>query len=50
MNKNVIVNITFFCPAQLVSLIKELHRNITEMESTKYDTEIKIRRQDYEVF
>lgn len=35
--------------AQLVALCKELHKNIVEMENSKYDLEMKIRKHDYEL-
>ena len=35
--------------ASLVSLCKELHRKISEAEEAKYDMEMKIRKNDYEV-
>jgi hypothetical protein len=35
--------------AQLVSICKELHRQITEGEEGKYDMEFNIRKRDYEV-
>ena len=35
--------------AQLVSLCKDLHKQITEQEEERYNTEMKIRKQDYEV-
>jgi len=35
--------------AQLVSLCKDLHKQITEQEEERYATEMKIRKQDYEV-
>ena len=35
--------------AQLVSICKDLHRQMAEAEEAKYDLEFKIRRQDYEV-
>ena len=35
--------------AQLVSICKDLHRQIAEAEEGKYDLEFKIRRQDYEI-
>ncbi len=35
--------------ANLVSICKDLHRQMTEAEEAKYDLEFKIRRQDYEV-
>jgi len=35
--------------AQLVSICKDLHRQIAEAEEAKYDLEFKIRRQDYEI-
>jgi hypothetical protein len=35
--------------ASLVSLCKELHRKISEAEEAKYDMEMKIRKNDYEI-
>ncbi len=35
--------------AQLVSICKDLHRQITEGEEGKYDIEFNIRKRDYEV-
>jgi hypothetical protein len=35
--------------ATLVSLCKELHKGIVDMENNRYDLEMKIIRQDYEV-
>jgi hypothetical protein len=35
--------------AALVSLCKDLHKQIAESEEAKYDMEMKIRKQDYEV-
>lgn len=35
--------------AQLVSLCKDLFKNITQAEENKYDMEIKIRKQDYDI-
>jgi hypothetical protein len=35
--------------AQLVSLVKEFYKQLTDTEETRYDFEMKIRRQDYEV-
>ena len=35
--------------AQLVSLCKDLHKQITDQEEERYATEMKIRKQDYEV-
>jgi hypothetical protein len=35
--------------AHLVSLVKELHKQLTDTEETSYDLEMKIRKQDYEV-
>lgn len=35
--------------AHLVSICKDLHKQIAEAEEMKYDMEFKIRRQDYEV-
>jgi hypothetical protein len=36
--------------AQLVSLCKDLHKQISDQEEERYNTEMKIRKQDYEVF
>ena len=35
--------------AQLVSLCKDLHKQIVDQEEERYATEMKIRKQDYEV-
>lgn len=35
--------------AQLVSICKDLHKQIADTEEAKYDLEMKIRKQDYEV-
>jgi len=35
--------------AQLVSICKDLHKQITEQEEFKYDQELRIRKQDYEI-
>lgn len=35
--------------AHLVSLVKDLHRQLTETEEQRYEVEMKIRRFDYEV-
>jgi len=35
--------------AQLVSICKDLHRQIAEQEEAKYDLEMKIRKQDYDI-
>lgn len=35
--------------ASLVSLVKDLHRQLDTGEDSRYDLEMKIRRQDYEV-
>jgi len=35
--------------ANLVSICKDLHKNITDAEELKYDLEMKIRRQDYDI-
>jgi hypothetical protein len=35
--------------AHLVSLVKELHKQLLETEEARYDMEMKIRKQDYDV-
>ena len=35
--------------AHLVSLVKDLHKQLTDTEESRYDLEMKIRKQDYEV-
>ncbi len=35
--------------ANLVSFVKDLHKQLTDTEESRYDLEMKIRRQDYEV-
>ena len=35
--------------ANLVSLVKELHKQLAETEESAYDYEMKIRKQDYDV-
>jgi troponin I, cardiac muscle len=35
--------------AQLVSICKDLHKQIADQEEAKYDFEMKIRKQDYEI-
>ena len=35
--------------AHLVSLVKELHKQLAEHEEAFYDLEMKIRKQDYDV-
>ena len=35
--------------ASLVSLVKDLHKQLNTGEESRYDLEMKIRRQDYEV-
>ena len=35
--------------ANLVSICKELHKQIADAEEAKYDFEMKIRKQDYEI-
>lgn len=35
--------------AQLVALCKDLHKQISDQEEERYTTEMKIRKQDYEV-
>lgn len=36
--------------AYLVSLVKEFHQQLSETEESRYDLEMKIRKQDYEVY
>ena len=36
-------------PAQLEKKVREMHALLTKLEEEKYDWEVKIRRQDYEV-
>jgi troponin I len=42
-------DIGYMNEAQLVSICKDLHKQITEQEEAKYDLEMKIRKQDYEI-
>ncbi len=35
--------------AHLVSLVKEFHKQLNEAEEARYDLEMKIRKQDYDV-
>ena len=35
--------------AHLVSLVKEFHKQLADVEEARYDLEMKIRKQDYEV-
>lgn len=35
--------------ASLVSIVKDLHKQLASAEEARYDVEMKIRRQDYEV-
>ena len=35
--------------AHLVSLVKELHKQLSDTEESSYDLEMKIRKQDYDV-
>jgi hypothetical protein len=35
--------------AHLVSLVKELHKQLNEAEESRYDYEMRIRKQDYDV-
>jgi hypothetical protein len=35
--------------AHLVSLVKELHKQLIDAEESRYDTEMRIRKQDYDV-
>lgn len=35
--------------ANLVSLVKELYKQLTDTEESRYDFEMKIRKQDYDV-
>jgi hypothetical protein len=35
--------------AHLVSLVKEFYKQLTDAEESRYDLEMKIRKQDYEV-
>lgn len=38
-----------FNEVHLISLIKELYKQLTDTEELRYDLEMKIRKQDYEV-
>jgi len=42
-------NLTSLNEANLVSICKDLHKNIVDTEEFKYDLEVKIRRQDYDI-
>lgn len=42
-------NLSSLNEANLVSICKDLHKQITDTEEGKYDLEVKIRKQDYEI-
>ena len=42
-------NVDSLNEAHLVSLVKELHKQLAETEEARYDLEMKIRKQDYDV-
>lgn len=42
-------NLTSLNEANLVSICKDLHKQISDAEEFKYDLEVKIRKQDYEI-
>jgi hypothetical protein len=42
-------NVSGMNEASLVSMIKDMHRQIVETEEAKYDIEMKIRKHDYEI-
>lgn len=42
-------NLSSLNEANLVSICKDLHKNIVDTEEFKYDLEVKIRRQDYDI-
>ena len=42
-------DLTALNEAQLVSICKDLHKQIAEQEEEKYNMEMKIRKQDYEI-
>jgi troponin I len=42
-------DLTVLNEAQLVSICKDLHKQIAEQEEEKYNMEMKIRKQDYEI-
>lgn len=42
-------NLNSLNEANLVSMVKELHKQLVDTEESAYDLEMKIRKQDYEV-
>jgi len=42
-------NVSGMNEASLVSMVKDLHKQIVDQEEAKYDLEMKIRKQDYEI-